>query len=175
VSTHVTSCPLLSHSLWPQRSCRKNPCYNRPMEQNHTLMPTRIRAAAPPEPKHVAPKSEVRRRRINNLQPLDPKCHHYVTIFGTVNSLPTSSQPLTISTCENGDISRLRMSRVPRSLNSQLSTLNSMRLCVSALKSSSHESRRFPISSGFQNAVKMQSKCSQNAVKIRTKTRMRIL
>jgi hypothetical protein len=29
VSTQVHSCPLLSHSYWPQRSCRKNPCYNR--------------------------------------------------------------------------------------------------------------------------------------------------
>ena len=27
-STRVTSCPLLSHSYWPQRNCRKNPCYD---------------------------------------------------------------------------------------------------------------------------------------------------
>jgi len=31
VSSRVRSCPLLSHSYWPQRSCRKNPCYNSSM------------------------------------------------------------------------------------------------------------------------------------------------
>jgi hypothetical protein len=32
LSTRVHSCPLLSHSYCPQRSCRKNPWYNRVMK-----------------------------------------------------------------------------------------------------------------------------------------------
>ena len=52
----------------------------------------------------------------------DPKCHHYVTIYGTVNSLLTSSQPLTISFCENGDISqhhRRQLYPLPRAAETQ--------------------------------------------------------
>jgi hypothetical protein len=51
----------------------------------------------------VAPKSD-EGGSTSNSQSSVPKCHYYVTIYGTVISLPTSSQRLTISSRGNGDI-----------------------------------------------------------------------
>ena len=40
MSAHVHWCPLLSHSYWPQRSCRKNPCYDCAVKrESSTLAP----------------------------------------------------------------------------------------------------------------------------------------
>jgi len=44
VSAHVRWCPLLSHSSSPQRSCRKNPCYNRRVKQKCSSV---VRAGSP--------------------------------------------------------------------------------------------------------------------------------
>jgi len=42
VSARVLSCPLLSHSYCPHRSCRKNPCYNRRMSEKCSFVPKTV-------------------------------------------------------------------------------------------------------------------------------------
>jgi hypothetical protein len=45
VSLHVTSCHFLSPSTWPNRGCRKNPCYNAAMKRNRSVCSRRRKEA----------------------------------------------------------------------------------------------------------------------------------